>query len=103
MSWALPLALGYYGESVAMGVAAFRRPLGCVERFGLSVGLRSSVRPLLGGPSSREGRGFLRMSQRRPDLGSQHLSRGMNQIPTDWSSSSVALPGDSLADEPHGR
>src|SRR5215472_15166110 len=43
------------------------------------------------------------MSQRRPDFGSQHLSRGTDRIPADWSSSSVALPIDSLADEPLGR
>ena len=39
------------------------------------------------------------MSRRRPAIGSQHLSRGMNGVPADWSSSSVALPVDSLADE----
>jgi len=37
MSWALPQALGYYGDSVAMGVATVRRSLGCEDRFGLSV------------------------------------------------------------------
>ena len=43
------------------------------------------------------------MSQRQPDFGSQHLSRGTDRVPADWSSSSVALPVDSLADEPLGR
>src|SRR5262249_49842060 len=38
MSWALPQALGYYGDSVAVGVATFRRSRGCEGRFGLSVG-----------------------------------------------------------------
>src|SRR5258707_3165830 len=43
------------------------------------------------------------MSQRPPDLGSQHHSRGVDRAPADWSSSIVALPMDSLADEPLGR
>src|SRR5262245_24865215 len=38
MSWALPQALGYYGDSVAIGVATLRRSHGCDERFGLPVG-----------------------------------------------------------------
>ena len=57
----------------------------------------------MGLPSGREVRGFPRISQRRPDFGSQHLSRGTNRVPADWSSGSVALPMDSLADEPLGR
>ena len=43
------------------------------------------------------------MSQRQPDFGSQHRSRRTDQVPADWSSSSLALPVDSLADEPLGR
>src|SRR5947209_4503578 len=39
------------------------------------------------------------MSQRTPDFGSQQLSRGTDGVPADWSSSSRALPVDSLADE----
>jgi dienelactone hydrolase len=35
---ALPQALGYYKDSVAMGVTTVRRSLGCEDRFGLSVG-----------------------------------------------------------------
>jgi hypothetical protein len=38
MSRALPRALGYYGDSVAVGVATGRRSLGCGERFGLPGG-----------------------------------------------------------------
>lgn len=59
--------------------------------------------PLIGDPSGREVRRFPRMSQRRPDIGFQHHSRGANRAPADWSSSRVALPVDSLADEPLGR
>src|SRR6516165_6714319 len=57
----------------------------------------------MGLPSGREVRRFPRISRRRPDFGSQHLSRGTDRVPADWSSSSVALPVDSLADEPLGR
>ena len=32
-----PQALGYYEDSVALGVTAVRRSLGCEDRFGLSV------------------------------------------------------------------
>jgi hypothetical protein len=57
----------------------------------------------MGLPSGREVRRFLRMSKRRPDFGSQHLSRRANRTPADGSSSRIALPVDSLADEPLGR
>src|SRR6516165_10446431 len=57
----------------------------------------------MGLPPGREVRRFLRMSPRRPDFGSQHLSRRTDRVPVDWSSSSIALPVDSLADEPVGR
>jgi hypothetical protein len=43
------------------------------------------------------------MSRRRPEFGSQQLSRGVYQAPADWNSSSIALPVDSLTDEPLGR
>src|SRR5262245_685634 len=38
MSRVLLRALGYYGDSVAVGVATCRRSRGCEERFGLSGG-----------------------------------------------------------------
>ena len=103
MSWALPQALDYYGDSVAVGVATGRRSLGCQEWFGLSVGPPFVRVPLLGVPSGVEVRRFQRMSQRAPDFGSQQLSRRTDRVPADWSSSRRALPVDSLVDEPLGR
>ena len=103
MSWALPQALGYYEDSVAVDVTTGRRSLGCEARFGLSVGPPFVRIPLIGVPSGVEVRRSPRISRRAPDFGSQHLSRGTDRVPADWSSSSVALPVDSLADEPLGR
>ena len=45
MSWALPQALGYYGDSVAVGMTACRRSRGCLSGLVHVWGLRSSLAP----------------------------------------------------------
>src|SRR5262249_44743746 len=45
MSWALPQALGYYGDSVALGITAGRRSRGCRSGPLHVEGLRSSLAP----------------------------------------------------------
>jgi hypothetical protein len=70
-----------------------------------SVG-RVSVRPFspsLGYRLIGEVRRFPGISERPSGFGFQHHSRRANRAPVDWSSSSQALPLDSLADERLGR
>ena len=103
MSRALPQALGYYGDSVAVGVTTGRRSLGSVERFGLSVGPPFVRAPPHWG-TVRSGRSWL--SSNEPTTTGARVSASFPRAdwaPADWSSSSVALPVDSLADEPLGR
>src|SRR3954465_12360413 len=45
VSWALPQALGYYGDSVALGITAGRRSRGCLSGPVHVSGLRSSLAP----------------------------------------------------------
>jgi hypothetical protein len=99
MSWVLPQALGYYGDSVAIGVTTRRRSHGCNDWFG----------PHLGSP-------FVRCP---PHWGAvwpgssaaAYTSVADGQIPgfsifperfdrprRDWGSSSIALPMCGLAD-----
>src|SRR6476659_4483869 len=93
MSWALPQALGYYGDSVALGIPAGRRSRGCLSGPLHVEGLRSSLAPTHCRvcPAGRS-QGAKQSPRETGIRVSAPFPAVTEHTPWDWSSSNPALP-----------